>query len=296
MGGTATRRSPAPTSVPDAIKAGLALRTVPAGVEEALRKAPYDEPVTYGKPLCHVDFAATTSGPCGYGDPKGSRTVVLFGDSHAAEWFPGLDQIAHERHWKLVNLTKTACPAASVTVYSSTLGRTYTECDRWREYALHRIAATRPDAVVMSSARRYHPTASVADDPAFDRRWGAGTEQTLRALRENGTPVVLLLDSPSTVAHPASCLRDHRDDIRACNLRVGQAVRAPEQLRLEVEAAAATGTRALDPTAWVCASRCPQIVADIPVYRDSHHLTATYVGWLADRVLGPAVAKVAEDP
>ncbi|MFG2590072.1 hypothetical protein [Streptomyces sp. NPDC048438] len=34
---------------------------------------------------CHVDHAATGTRPCVYGDRTSSRTVVLFGDSHAAQ-------------------------------------------------------------------------------------------------------------------------------------------------------------------------------------------------------------------
>jgi hypothetical protein len=292
LGGTPTRQ---PASVADALRAGLALRTVPPGVDKALLAAPNDRPITYGGPACHVPTAATTSGPCGYGDPRGTRTVVLFGDSHAAQWFPGLQQVALRRHWKLINLTKAACPAASVTVYNPALGRRYTECDRWRAYALRRIAALKPDGIVMSSARRYHATASVADSAGFDRAWGDGTATTIRALRATGARVVLVADSPSTVESPAKCLRKHRTDIRACALPVRQAVRAPQQLRLERAAATAAGATLIDPTAWVCTSRCPQIVARIPVYRDGHHLTGTYTRWLAG-VLSPALAKVVEAP
>ncbi|WP_328345198.1 hypothetical protein [Streptomyces violaceus] len=42
---------------------------------------------------CHVDHAATGTRSCVYGDRASSRTVVPFGDSHAAQWFPALQRL-----------------------------------------------------------------------------------------------------------------------------------------------------------------------------------------------------------
>ena len=50
---------------------------------------------------------------CVYGDRGARTTVVLFGDSHAMQYFPALQRIAGRRHWRLVELTKAACPPAA---------------------------------------------------------------------------------------------------------------------------------------------------------------------------------------
>ena len=42
--------------------------------------------------------------------PSSKTTVVLFGDSHAMQWFPALNGLAKEHDWRLVGLTKAACP------------------------------------------------------------------------------------------------------------------------------------------------------------------------------------------
>ena len=60
--------------------------------------------------------------------------------------FPALDSVASMRGWSLVNLTKTGCPSVLVGVPNVKLGRRYTECERWREYADptdHRAQAAR---------------------------------------------------------------------------------------------------------------------------------------------------------
>ena len=60
---------------------------------------------------CHVNNGETRSGLCTYGDVNSQRTIVLYGDSHAAQWFPALERIAIDNGLKLVSLTKSACPA-----------------------------------------------------------------------------------------------------------------------------------------------------------------------------------------
>jgi peptidoglycan/LPS O-acetylase OafA/YrhL len=60
---------------------------------------------------CHVNNGEVLSGDCTYGDKSSDKTIVLYGDSHAAQWFPALEKLANENGFKLVSLTKSACPA-----------------------------------------------------------------------------------------------------------------------------------------------------------------------------------------
>ena len=55
------------------------------------------------------------------------------------QWFPALNELAKERNWRLVGLTKAACPPAEVHIYNASLRRAYRECDEWRERMLERI-------------------------------------------------------------------------------------------------------------------------------------------------------------
>ena len=49
-----------------------------------------------------MDSAAVRT--CEFGDPDSATRIVLFGDSHAIQWFDALERIANERHWQLVTL------------------------------------------------------------------------------------------------------------------------------------------------------------------------------------------------
>ena len=46
---------------------------------------------------CLVGIEGTNSNRCLYGDPDGKRTLILFGDSHAMQYFPPLEELAEEQ-------------------------------------------------------------------------------------------------------------------------------------------------------------------------------------------------------
>ena len=66
---------------------------VPADLVPALADVRDDLPTIYGDG-CHLDQRTVTPKVCVFGDPSSSTTVVLFGDSHAAQWFPALERLA----------------------------------------------------------------------------------------------------------------------------------------------------------------------------------------------------------
>jgi hypothetical protein len=68
---------------------------------------------------CHLNLPETKTPECVYGNPNSETTVVLFGDSHAIQWFPALNRLAKERDWRLVGLTKSACSPAEIHIYSA---------------------------------------------------------------------------------------------------------------------------------------------------------------------------------
>ncbi|MFC8086385.1 acyltransferase family protein [Streptomyces sp. NPDC057340] len=238
---------------------------------------------------CHVDRAATRPRSCVYGDRTSSRTVVLFGDSHAAQWFPALRRLADARGWRLVPLTKASCKAADVTIVN--LHKPYTACDTWRSHALERINALRPALVVVSSSDAGDP-ARPAADPLH--QWTTGFEHTFRALHSSGARVAALLDTPWPKGDPVDCAARNSLQLRACAHHLPDAVRDATRGRAVRAAASTTGTTVVDPTDWVCAPRtgvCPVVVADTAVHRDDSHLSEAYAEALAP-VLAPPLDRL----
>ena len=262
---------------------------VPKNLQPSLAAARDDIAVVY-RDGCHLGFTQTQPGSCAYGDPTSGTTVVLFGDSHAAQWFPALLQLANANHWRLESLTKSACSAADVRVWSSALNRQYAECDAWRGAVLARIAAEHPALVVVSDDRYYQLAVNGGPVPVGDlqEQWDAGLSRTLDRLRDTAGRVVLIGDTPRSRVDPPVCLSAHLADARACATPLSRAIDAP-RLDADSRVADSVGVGFVDPTPWVCPSDpCPAIIGRVLVLRDQHHLTQVFSGILARR-LGDAL-------
>jgi len=203
--------------------------------------------------------------------------MILFGDSHAAQWFPALERLALQDGWRLVSLTKSACPTADINVWNSALGRTYTECGTWRTNVLARIAAERPRLIVASDSRY---TLAIAGSPVPVAEqmplWNAALARTLGRLAKLAPHVLLIGDTPRSGVDPPVCLSAHLTDALACATPTATAL-DPAYLAAEAAAAVSAGVSFLDPGRLVCPSEpCPAIVGNVLIYRDYQHLTAVF--------------------
>jgi peptidoglycan/LPS O-acetylase OafA/YrhL len=276
---------PAPSSEPSA-PPRTAPGRVPADLVPELALARDDLPRIYGDG-CHLSAPETASPACVFGSVASEQVVVLFGDSHAAQWFPALERLASSHGWRLLSLTKSSCPAADVTTWSTSLKREYSECDEWRRGALERIALEHPWLVVISDSRDYTLWSEGAPVPAAEggALWNGGLERTLANLAAVAGRVVLIGDTPRAQVDPPVCLSRHPEDVLACASPQRLAL---DSARLAEERAVAATAQAgfVDPTAWVCPSEpCPVVIGRLLVYRDEHHMTATFARALANRLL-----------
>ncbi len=231
---------------------------------------------------CHVGNDGTETPACVYGDPDADRVVVLFGDSHAAQWFPALDPLARENGWRLVSLTKASCKLAAVTTIKD--GEPYTACDAWRAGALDVIAELRP-ALVLASASDDGELADPGADPAAE--WSAGYRETFEALTGSAGSVELILDTPWPVGDAVECAARHPLRLERCTNELPGALRDQGQRATAAAAARAAGVEVIDPLPWLCAptGTCPVVVADTLVYRDDNHVNDAYAEAIAP-VLG----------
>jgi peptidoglycan/LPS O-acetylase OafA/YrhL len=255
---------------------------VPADLAPTLASARDDNPRIYGDG-CHLEHVVVAIGECAYGDPTSATTIVLFGDSHAAQWFPTLERIARERGWRLVSLTKSACASIDVPVWSGSLNRAYTECDQWRAAAEERIRKERPATVVVSNSRVYQLAIDGAPSPVarHENLWAEGQRRTLERLAGMADSVTLVGDTVRMREDPPVCLSDHLDNAAACATPWDEAVPV-KRLVADATIAEETGARFIDPTPWMCRTDpCPAVIGRLLVFRDEHHMTATFARALA---------------
>jgi peptidoglycan/LPS O-acetylase OafA/YrhL len=255
------------------VERGSTTNVVPANLKPAADKANADLGAIYPDG-CDPAFAdATVKKPCLYGDPAGVKTVVLFGDSHAGHWFPAVNQIAQQRHWKLAVVTKSACSAASVSVYLKPLKRAYTECDQWRIDALRYIGGLAP-AVVFVSSNGHGAALNVGRDQ--DAGWAAAWTTTFEKL-PSAARLVFISDTAWPKENVPECVSNHLTAVTECQRSRDEALSDGRRRNLVADATHRRGGLVVDPVPWMCGTKmCPVIVGNVLVYRDDSHISATF--------------------
>jgi peptidoglycan/LPS O-acetylase OafA/YrhL len=246
---------------------------VPANLTPSIEAAANDSPLS-DRSRCALYFFATRPGACYSGDVSSSRTIVLFGDSHAAQWYPAIVDLAQRRRWRLLTLTKDSCPSVDVSVWLSAVNRMYTECDVWRRTALARIARSKPFAVILANDRSYGiPGVSRSD---FELGWMAALKQSL-SLLPRGVRGIVIADTPRFAFAPPVCLSRHLHHVSACASPSDQVIDATHTRRERV-VTTLSGATFVDLTPFICPRRiCEPIHGSLLVYRDTNHLTPEFV-------------------
>ncbi len=236
---------------------------------------------------CHVAHEVTTPTHCTYGDRTGTIRVIVIGDSIAAQWWAAIDGAAHRAGWRITWMSKTACPAADVTVRSQ--GVRYTACDTWRRNVLTKIRGfARADLVVMAGSSsstliRRSDGAVITDPAAAATEWGAGYRRTIDRLAGVARRVVILRDTPSFASSIPSCVAAHSGWTSPCSRTRSAAFSASRWAAEMAVDAAYPWVRATDLGDWLCQpTRCwPVTSTHVLRYRDGHHLTNTYANVMA---------------
>ncbi len=186
------------------LEQGLAQTDVPSNLRPALRDVGADRAEVY-RDDCVAVGRVSALNPCRYGAEGSGFTVVLYGDSHAAQWFPALKAIAEERQFELVVMIKGGCPTAAVSIPTATLART---CPIWRDQAVAWIAAEQPELVLVSASAGY---------PNDDEEWAEGFATTMRRVVRNASNVVVIGDTPPASDEPSDCLSRNLRSADVCN-------------------------------------------------------------------------------
>jgi peptidoglycan/LPS O-acetylase OafA/YrhL len=232
---------------------------------------------------CDVTRRDTTSTLCEFGDLKSDRTVVMFGDSHAAMWIPALDRIGTDNSWKVIQLTKPGCVAPDLQIWSNSLGREYAECDQWRDWAVDQIARIHPDVLLVTSAGKgiYLADGGNPTQDGLDDAWGDGLGATLDAVTPHAGRVVVIGDMAYPAQPGIDCLTEHAGDASACNTPVDKAVLATHN-QVEQQTAQAHGAQYIDIIPWFCTQEtCPAVIGGLTVHRDALHINENYAVFLS---------------
>jgi hypothetical protein len=249
---------------------------LPADVRPSVADARNDREllVTDG---CTLGYASVKPPACVFGDSSGGRTVALVGDSHASQWFPALQLIATQQHWRLVTFTKLSCRFIDLPIFSRVLKREYTECETWQANVVEDLVGLRPDLTIVEAARGPEMVNTADVNPT---RQGSAMARLLAPV---GGQIAIIVDTPESRVDVPACISGHILDLRPCETPRSTAL-GWEHLRLERAATRALAPRAtlVDLNDAICPSDpCPVVLNGMIVYRDDHHMTATFAASLA---------------
>ena len=219
---------------------------------------------------------------CVFGDTSSDKTVVIFGDSHAMQWFPALNKLAKEHHWRLIGHSKGGCTPAKGTIFHKSLLREYWECDQWRANTLKLIAQEHPDMVIVSSSSNYRTVFEHGKryyGKKAIEKLEAGYASTLETLNETGAKVVVIEDVPHPGKDVPECVSQSLDHLRRCatpERKAYNSVKVPDFGT--VAASRVKGTTLIDPKSVLCSKgMCPAVIGNVLVYRNGSHITPEYM-------------------
>jgi peptidoglycan/LPS O-acetylase OafA/YrhL len=219
---------------------------------------------------------------CAFGPTNALHTAVLMGDSVAGQWFPAVVKVFDKPGWRLLVLTKSACPMVDVPIFYNRIGRMYTECSTWRKHSLEQVAGIKPDVVLLST---------VSTDDFTQAQWVEGTTRVLGAIMASSGHIYVLRGTPPLPFDGPNCLAEHVG--RPAWLGFGRACSASSTDEhadlvyqwLQQASRHFDNVKTIDMNDLICPNgTCAAEQNGKIVFRDSQHMTATFAA-----SLGPAL-------
>ncbi|MCW2750710.1 MAG: acyltransferase, partial [Aeromicrobium sp.] len=236
-----------------------------------------DRPPQYrDQPECQVDVGDPKPHVCAFGDTSASRTILIVGDSKIVQWQTALSDLGKREHWKLLQITKSACSFTD----ANNGGSDQTACRQWGKAALAQILKIKPDLVIESGRRKTAlPPGKSGLANLTQPAMVAGMESYWRSITKAGIPLVTMLDNPEPIGPLVyECVAEHPKDLSRCAFSKSAGIAGSAATTQRLAAAGVPGVKILDMTNVVCPDRdrCAPVIGNVLVYRQGSHITRTY--------------------
>ncbi|GAA1799554.1 acyltransferase family protein [Leucobacter iarius] len=222
---------------------------------------------------------------CSYGDPDGDRTLLLWGDSHAASWGPAFDEMGQRNGVRVLVAAREACPsidkAPTTTVNRIISPEERAGCNARNTWVRSHLVP-QVDQVVLSNFTTAYT--SEAGGPLTQ-----GYAELIDGLVSEQKPVTVMQDVPLTGDNRGNRV----DEARCLALFGGEHCTNPTEQALDTGTVARELSETVDDTVrylpvsdrFCTADECYAAVGGLPVYSDDSHLTDSFSrslsAWLA---------------
>ncbi|QFT90877.1 O-acetyltransferase OatA [Bacillus sp. THAF10] len=214
---------------------------------------------------CHQTLESAEVISCEYGvTDNPDKTIVIVGGSHSAQWLPAFEEFAEEENMKIINYTKSSCrfsdeeegPSASAS------------CVKWNEELIDILLNTKPDLVFTTA-----DVGRKAEVPeGFVNQW--------HTLNKAGIKVFAIRDNAWFEFDVPSCVEEKGANSPECALPREEAL--PSDGPFTKLENVPDNVHYADFTDYLCEEdTCKPVKGNVLIYRDKHHITATYVRTMA---------------
>jgi hypothetical protein len=215
-------------------------------------------------------------------DKSFTKTFVFFGDSILAQWFSLFSYLFPPPEWRIIVFTKSACPIVDEDYYYPRIGSVYQVCRTWRDEVLAGLEKIKPDVVVIGNSNNYEFT---------EDQWVLGSARIFDTLDKVSPQNYVLLGTPALGRNGPACLLKNAPSVGLMRENCSAKVSMTESRKVGAYLSRASerydGVTVLDFNQLVCPDdHCFAITQEgVVVYRDSQHLTDTFVRGLRGEVL-----------
>jgi peptidoglycan/LPS O-acetylase OafA/YrhL len=258
-------------SVMAADLAATANRVIPAGLTPSPATGDLAKDIYKLPPECTAGERQTTNQLCKMGDTAASRTMVVFGDSHAQMWMPAIMSTARREHWTVIPVIKVSC---TIRMWGGDHPKP--GCTAWYKWATGQAAKLRPDLTII--AGRY--LNEVPGVPPAMASVTSALGALIPKLELSSKRVVVMGDVFGEQQLPVDCLLRSHSKLGDCSSPYDSARILVTQTVAQL--AKAHGAGFINPTGWFCGQRtCPVVIGRTVAYFDNSHITKTYGAELA---------------
>ncbi|WP_257793729.1 acyltransferase family protein [Microbacterium sp. JZ31] len=211
------------------------------------------------------------------------KHVVALGDSHGNALLGVYEELAESLNWRVDVAGRGACWWTDQHLEHKPEQTPY--CEKWRAAVNAYVAETEGVDAYLTTRFAGDATGDEADVEGLLSAWAHRPD--------SDTPVVAILDNPQMEGDPVRCVEEDPAAAAAamtCALPRDEARGDPA---LEEAADRDGNASMIDMTDHYCTSTmCPAVLGGVIVYRDPHHLTATFASSLAPYLIERIVAAV----
>lgn len=223
-----------------------------------------------------VDEYDPTPGICTFpGGKPGEPSILVIGDSHSVSLIEAYKQIAVDAGWNIDMTARIGCGWTNRTQEIQPLTYRAT-CDAWHERISDLLARGKQyEAIVTTSVRGLNSALPERGETPEEAAI-AGQVEAWTPVIDRGTLIVALRDVPHARDDVIRCVERQRLQAdKKCVIDEESALAGQDYLS---QAAAITShSSVLDLTDAICRNHvCSPVIGHVAVYRDTHHLTATF--------------------